>query len=252
MSAKIIVIIVITAVVALLLAGCGGEVSTGTGSASGPTATVAVGGRSNPSAGTSVSMYMKLRTPTPTKAAFVADSATSAAAVGTPPATTPNTPAATKTAAETPVPVGSVVPPTGPRVTTTLKVGLVTDTDGAAGALAQPAWSGVQNAIKELQVDGKLLESKQTSDYEANISQLASEGYAVIITVGPSMGPATAAAAKQHPSVWFAIVGYEYPAEGGVDPYTKDLRNVASLMPEARQHRQHRSRFPEDRQEQHS
>ena len=37
---------------------------------------------------------------------------------------------------------------------------------------------------------GKFLESRQPSDYEMNIDELATEGNNVIITVGSSMGDA--------------------------------------------------------------
>lgn len=68
----------------------------------------------------------------------------------------------------------------------------------------------------------KFIESGQPSDYETNIDALAAEGYNVIITVGASMGDATALKAKQYPDIKFAIIDNAY-ADGG-------LTNVTSLM----------------------
>ena len=68
----------------------------------------------------------------------------------------------------------------------------------------------------------KFLESGQPGDYETDIDALASEGYNVIITVGPLMGDASATKAKQYPDIKSAIVDNAY-SEGG-------LTNVTSLM----------------------
>jgi hypothetical protein len=46
----------------------------------------------------------------------------------------------------------------------------------------------------------KFPESRQPSDYEKDIDALASDGYIVIINVGPLMADATALKAKQYPS----------------------------------------------------
>lgn len=68
----------------------------------------------------------------------------------------------------------------------------------------------------------KFLKSGQPGDYETDIDLLASEGYNVIITVGPLMGDASASKAKQYPDIKSAIVDNAY-FEGG-------LTNVTSLM----------------------
>ncbi len=124
--------------------------------------------------------------------------------------------------------------------TTSLKVGLVTDTGGVNDkSFNQSAWAGVQKAMTDLGVQGKFIESKQTTDYEKNIDQFANDGYDVIITVGFLMGDATAAKAKQYPNIKFAIIDNSYfPTAGSAacpDTVTdcyKDggLTNVNSLM----------------------
>ncbi len=133
-------------------------------------------------------------------------------------------------------PEAPVQPTTAPAVTTavpttaaalpnssSIKVGLVTDTAGVKDqAFNQLAWEGVQKAAQDMGFQVKYLESQQPSDYEKNIDAFATEGDNVIITIGSSMGDATALKAKQYPDVKFAIVDNAYAISG--------LANVTSLM----------------------
>ena len=123
---------------------------------------------------------------------------------------------------------------------TQYKVGLVTDTGGVNDkSFNQSAWAGVQKAGQDLGMQVKYIESKQTTDYEKNIDEFATEGYNVIVTVGFLMGDATAAKAKQYPNIKFAIIDNSYfPTKGSaacpdtVKDCYKDggLTNVTSLM----------------------
>jgi basic membrane lipoprotein Med (substrate-binding protein (PBP1-ABC) superfamily) len=122
--------------------------------------------------------------------------------------------------------------PSGSTGAQRLKVGLVTDIGGVNDkSFNQAAWTGLQKAMQELPVDARFIESKQTTDYDKNIDQFATEGYAAIVTVGFLLGDATASKAKQYPAIKFGIVEFVYaPAKpGDPDPYTTDLRNVTSL-----------------------
>jgi len=93
-----------------------------------------------------------------------------------------------------------------------LKVGMVTDTGGIDDkSFNQLSWKGVQDAIAQLGVSGKYLESHQQSDYDKNIQQLISENDDLIITVGFLMGVNTATAGKANPNSKFAIIDYTYP-----------------------------------------
>lgn len=104
-----------------------------------------------------------------------------------------------------------------------IKVGLVTDTGGVKDqSFNQLAWEGVQKASKDMGFQVKFLESQQPTDYEKNIDEFANEGYNVIITVGSSMGDATASKAKQYPDIKFAIIDNAYAISG--------LANATSLM----------------------
>lgn len=125
-------------------------------------------------------------------------------------------------------------------VATVMKVGLVTDVGGVEDqAFNQLAWEGLQRASAELDFEVRFIESAQPTDYEANIDALASEGYAVIVTVGQSMGDVTALKARQYPNIRFAIIDYAYTPTSGslacagtvVNCYADGgLTNVTSLI----------------------
>jgi basic membrane protein A len=135
------------------------------------------------------------------------------------PTTTPTTAPAAPVQPTTAPAATAAAPPDG----SSIKVGLVTDTGGVNDqSFNQSAWEGVQKAAKDMGFQAKFIESRQPTDYEKNIDAFATEGYNVIITVGPLMGDATALKAQQYPDIKFAIVDNAY-ADGG-------LANVTSLM----------------------
>ena len=97
------------------------------------------------------------------------------------------------------------------------------------------AYKGIEQAVAELDVEGKYLESQQQADYAKNIQQLIDEETNLIVTVGFLLGVDTAIAAKANPEQNFAIVDYAYPdcwpgAEEGKDcGSTTELPNVLGL-----------------------
>lgn len=92
-----------------------------------------------------------------------------------------------------------------------LKVCQVTDTGGIDDkSFNATAWKGVEDAVNELGVEGKVLESQQQTDYEKNINAFLEEGCDLIITVGFLLGDATAAGAEAYPDQKFTIVDYAY------------------------------------------
>jgi basic membrane protein A len=92
------------------------------------------------------------------------------------------------------------------------KVGEVTDLGGVDDkSFNASAWAGAQQAMDELGVEAKYLESTQQSDYAKNIQQLLDEETNLIVTVGFLLGVDTALAAKANPETNFAIVDYGYP-----------------------------------------
>jgi basic membrane protein A len=72
------------------------------------------------------------------------------------------------------------------------------------------AWKGIEDAKKELGIEGKYLESQQQTDYEKNINAFIDEECDLIVTVGFLLGDATKAAAEANTDVKFTIVDYAY------------------------------------------
>ena len=117
-----------------------------------------------------------------------------------------------------------------------IKIGEVTDLGGVNDkSFNASAWKGVQDAMSQLGVDGKFLQSTQQSDYAKNIQQMLTEKQDLIVTVGFLLGVDTATAAKANPKQKFAIVDYTYPdcypgaVEGKDCGSSKDLPNVRGL-----------------------
>ncbi len=155
-----------------------------------------------------------------------------AATTAAPPVTQPPAPTATQppapTATQPPAPTDTTAPKS--------KVGEVTDLGGVDDkSFNALGWKGVTDAIAQLGVDGKYLESNQQSDYQKNIQQMISEGEDLIITVGFLLGVDTATAAKANPNQKFAIVDYTYPdcypgaVEGKDCGSSTELTNVRGL-----------------------
>jgi basic membrane protein A and related proteins len=90
-----------------------------------------------------------------------------------------------------------------------IKVGLVTDIGGLNDrSFNQLANEGLQRAVKQLGVQGRVLISKQNSDYIPNLTTLATQKYDLIIGNGFLMADAVEAAAKKFPQQKFAIIDY--------------------------------------------
>ena len=111
-------------------------------------------------------------------------------------------------------------------------VGVILDSGGENDkSFNEYTLRGAKEGAKAAGLNFFYLVSGTSSDYEKNIELQISEGADLVITVGFLMGDATAAMAKKYPNVKFAIIDNAYPpSKDGVDPYTKDLKNVTSLM----------------------
>ena len=118
--------------------------------------------------------------------------------------------AATSTAHAPPPPTAE--PPTAiPLPGVGFKACQVTDTGGIDDkSFNATAWKGVEDAVKQLGVEGKYLESQQQTDYEANINAFLEENCNMIITVGFLLGDATKAGAEANPNTKFSIVDFAY------------------------------------------
>jgi basic membrane protein A len=71
---------------------------------------------------------------------------------------------------------------------------------------------GLERAASELGVETRVLESQSDADYVPNLSECATQGYNLIISVGFLMGQATEEAAGQFPDTTFAIIDFAYEA----------------------------------------
>lgn len=88
-----------------------------------------------------------------------------------------------------------------------IKACQVTDTGGIDDkSFNATAWKGVEDAVNELGVEGKFLESQQQTDYEKNLNAFVEEGCDLIIPVGFLLADATVAAAEANPDIFFSIV----------------------------------------------
>src|SRR3954452_16431669 len=88
-----------------------------------------------------------------------------------------------------------------------IKVGLVTDIGGLNDrSFNHLTYVGLQRAIKELGINGRVLTSKSNADYVPNMTTLAQQGYDLIIPVGFLMADATDTVAKSAPKSKFAMV----------------------------------------------
>jgi basic membrane protein A len=114
-----------------------------------------------------------------------------------------------------------------------IRVGLVTDIGGLNDrGFNSLANQGLEQAADELGAETRVLESKSDADYIPNLSQLAEDGYDLIISVGFLMGEATHKAAEEFPDTNFAIVDFGYGGPGceEAEPPTCELPNLQGLV----------------------
>jgi basic membrane protein A len=115
------------------------------------------------------------------------------------------------TAAPTEAPAAEAPAAEAPIAPAVIKVCEVTDAGGIDDkSFNATAYKGIQDAVAELGVEGKYLESQQQTDYEKNINAFIDEGCDLIVTVGFLLGDATQAAAEANPDQKFAIIDYGY------------------------------------------
>jgi basic membrane protein A and related proteins len=106
-----------------------------------------------------------------------------------------------------------------------VRVGLVSDVGRFNDrSFNQSALEGLKRAQSDLGIDGRPIESRQTSDYVPNLSTLARQGYDLTIAVGFLLAEAVNTAAKRFPDSNFAIIDYSVKA-----PPFKSNKNVQGL-----------------------
>jgi basic membrane protein A len=102
-----------------------------------------------------------------------------------------------------------------------IKAAMVTDVGGLGDkSFNDLSYEGLKKAEKDLGVEIEVLESKEITDYESNIDQLANAGYSPIFAVGFLMTDTVVKLAPQYPDTKF----------GGVDEFfDPTIANVAGL-----------------------
>lgn len=92
-----------------------------------------------------------------------------------------------------------------------IKVGMVADTGGINDeSFNQSAWEGLQQAKEDFNIEIKVIESKQASEYISNIESLVDEGMDLVIGVGNTMKEDIETEAKNYPDQKFAIIDETY------------------------------------------
>jgi basic membrane protein A len=105
------------------------------------------------------------------------------------------------------------------------KVGLVTDIGGLNDhGFNHLAYLGLQRAIAQLGIKGRVLTSSSGADYLPNLTTLARQGYNLVIPVGFLMADATDTVAKAFPTTKFAMVDSDATLEKG------DPKNIEGLL----------------------
>lgn len=95
-------------------------------------------------------------------------------------------------------------------------VGLVTDVGEIDDkSFNQSAWEGVQQAADDLGAQTDYIETRDATDYGANIALFADNGYDVIVTVGFALQQATLEASQTYPDVDFIGVDQFIGPEAG-------------------------------------
>jgi basic membrane protein A len=104
----------------------------------------------------------------------------------------------------------------------TIKAAMVTDVGGLGDkSFNDLAYEGLKQAESELGVQIEVLESKEITDYESNIDQLATAGYSPIFAVGFLMTDTVSKMSTAYPEVYF----------GGVDEFFDPVpANVTGLL----------------------
>ncbi|MRS12521.1 MAG: BMP family ABC transporter substrate-binding protein [Actinobacteria bacterium] len=102
-----------------------------------------------------------------------------------------------------------------------LKAAMVTDVGGLGDkSFNDLSYEGLKRAEEELGVEIEVLESKEITDYESNIDQLASAGFSPIFAVGFLMTDTVVKLAPEYPDTQF----------GGVDEFfDPTIENVVGL-----------------------
>ena len=144
-------------------------------------------------------------------------------------------PAATAAPAAPAAPAATTAP-AAPAATAApkLKVCMVTDSGGIGDkSFNDLTWKGVQDGIKDFGVDGKYIQSKNVSDFDANLSACKDDGASLIVCVGFMMADSCQKAATANPKIYYAGVdmgGFNLPNFRGVTAKSEQSCYLAGYL----------------------
>ena len=174
-------------------------------------------------------------------ALFVGLSMMLAACSSNGPSTSPSSAATTAptsdgSSAPSAAPSGSDAAPSGSAAHSDLLIGVVTDVGTANDkSYNEYTYVGAQQGAAAIGADPPpVVVPESAADYAPLIQAMVAQDFDIIVTTGVDLMPATAAAAKKNPNIWFIGVD-QHPcinATGDVDPSSKDCSgDVSKLLP---------------------
>ncbi|HAG59946.1 MAG TPA: BMP family ABC transporter substrate-binding protein [Arthrobacter bacterium] len=94
----------------------------------------------------------------------------------------------------------------------------------------QSGYEGLQQAVKDLGIQEKHVQSKADTDYDPNLRSMVQQGCKVTVTVGFLLGDATKNIATANPNNHFAIIDYNDPTfPKNVKPIVYDTAQAAFM-----------------------
>ena len=94
----------------------------------------------------------------------------------------------------------------------------------------QSGYEGLQQAVKDLGIQEKHVQSKADTDYDPNLRSMVQQGCKLTVTVGFLLGDATKTIATANPNSHFAIIDYNDPTfPKNVKPIVYDTAQAAFL-----------------------
>jgi basic membrane protein A len=114
---------------------------------------------------------------------------------------------------------------------TTVKAAMVTDIGGLGDkSFNDLSNAGLERAKSELGVETQVLESKAPTDYESNLTQLASAGYSPIFAVGFLMTDTVAKVSTMTPEVTYGGVDEFFPNVVGLNFKEQEAGYLAGVL----------------------
>lgn len=98
--------------------------------------------------------------------------------------------------------------------TVPLNIGMVTDIGGVSDhSFNQSAWEGLEKAEKDLGINPKYIETKDTNDYTKNLESIIGEKKDIIWGIGFAMADSIKSEAEKNPNQRYAIIDNDYGAD---------------------------------------